>query len=159
MAKRKKQTKQTKAEIEAGKRNLANWKAENPAGGNLKHGAHSGTIRKRYSDKRTTEGQQLATVMQRLVEDLGGASEISAPQTLLLDNIRSKLIVLFQISKYVDGQASIINETGELLPCLGRNYTVYTESLRRDLEALFSIKRKRAPLSYDKALKAIEGGK
>lgn len=155
MAKRKK----TKRELEASKKNLAKWNAENPAHGNLKHGAHSGTIRKRYSDKRTTEGRQLATVMQRLVQDLGGAPEISAPQALLLDNIRSKLIVLFQISKYVDGQASIINETGELLPCLGRNYTVYTESLRRDLEALFSIKRKRAPLSYDKALKAIEGGK
>ena len=97
--------------------------------------------------------------MLDLVADLGGPSELTSAQKLLLESIRSKLIVVFQISKYVDRQESIINDAGELLPCLGRHYTTYAESLRRDLEALFSVKRRDAPPSYDKALRALQGGK
>jgi hypothetical protein len=151
--------KATKLGAAAGARNLANWKSENPQGGNYKYGGYSGHIRQRYSDRRTKEGKQLASIMEALIEDLGGAADITAAQRLLLENIRSKLIVLLQISKYVDLQENIINSKGELLPCLGRGYTTYSESLRRDLEALFSIKRKSTPLSYDKALKVLEGGK
>ena len=94
----KKGQKPTKAELEAGKKNLEEWKSENPGKSNLKHGAYSSQVRQRYSDKRTAEGRQLATVMQGLVQDLGGMSEINAAQALLLDNIRSKLIVLFHRS-------------------------------------------------------------
>jgi len=42
---------------------------------------------------------------------------------------------------------------------LARHYTTYAESLRRDLEALYSTGKRRKPMSYEKALKAIEGGK
>ncbi len=114
------------------------------------------TIRRKYEDRRTTEGRQLSAIMADLVADLGGAEVLTAPQRLLLENIRSKLIVLFQISKYISQQESIITATGELLPCLGRNYTTYSEALRRDLEALFGIKRRSGESSYGKALKALE---
>ena len=77
----------------------------------------------------------------------------------LLNNIRSKLIVLFQIGAFVDRQESIITEKGELLPCLARGYTTYAEALRRDLEALFAIKRKPSTPSYEKTLRALQGGK
>ncbi len=70
--------------------------------------------------------------------------------------LKPALIVLFQISKYISRQESIISPTGELLPCLGRNYTTYSEALRRDLEALFGLKRRSGNQSYDKALKALE---
>jgi hypothetical protein len=92
-----------------------------------------------------------------LVDDLGGSAELTSAQLLLIDNIRSKLIVLFQISKYVDEQECIINEKGELLPCLGKNYITFTEALRRALEALFTIRKKPAIQSYEKTLKAIGG--
>jgi hypothetical protein len=127
--------------------------------GALKHGAFSSHIRKRYSDKRTREGRQLESVIQGLIADLGGADNLSAAQLLLLDSLRSKIIVIFQISGFVDRQASIVTEKGELLPCLGRNFTSYCESVRRDLEALFAVGRRPARVSYEKALKAIEGGK
>ena len=39
--------------------------------GEVTHGAHSLTIRQRYSDLRTTEGKQFAGIMTGLVEDLG----------------------------------------------------------------------------------------
>lgn len=151
--------KQTKAEREAGAANLAKWKEENPSGGNLRHGAYSKHFRKRYTDKRTREGKQLEAVFQGLIEDLGGKTELTFAQLLILENIRSKLIVIFQISKHVDRQESIINKKGELLPCLGRNYTTYSESLRRDLETLFSIKRKPTLLSYENVMKKLNEGK
>lgn len=144
---------------EAGRKNLAKWKAENPAGGALKHGAHSKIIRQRYSDKRTREGRQLAAVIQGLVDDLGGHANITNTQRLLLENIKAKLIVLFQIGQYVDRQTTIVNPKGELLPCLNRNFTTYSEALRRDLEALSAMGKKSVPVSYEKALRALEGGK
>ena len=155
----KKKPKPTKAALEARKKNLLDWKADNPAGGSLKHGAHSDHIKRRYADGRTKEAKGLQAIIQGLVEDLGGQSDLTSAQQLILDNIRSKLIVLLQIGKYVERQDSIINKAGELLPCLGRNYTTYSESLRRDLEALFAVKRKKLTQSYQQALTAIEGGK
>ena len=159
----KKKHKQTKAELQAGAANLAQYnkkvaEGESPPGA-LKHGAFSKQIHRRYSDGRYKEAKRLNTVMNGLVEDLGGQSELTAAQSLLLNNIRSKLIVLFQIGAFVDEQETIINEKGELLPCLGRGYTTYAEALRRDLEALFAIKKKPAIQSYEKTLRALQGGK
>lgn len=156
MAKKKKATKKGKA----GKKNLKKWRDENPEEAktsSLKHGAYSSQVRQRYTDERTAEGKRLATVITGLINDLGGADSISAAQSLLLDSVRSKLIVLFQISNYVDRQENIFTDQGGLIPCLSKNYTTYAESLRRDLEVLYSVKRKPTLLSYDKALKVLEG--
>lgn len=147
----------TPQEVAAGEQNLKTWLQDHSSRGNLKHGAYSGAIRRKFEDKRTSPGRQLAAIMTDLIVDLGGAAVLTAPQRLLLENIRSKLIVLFQISKYISRQESIISPAGELLPCLGRNYTTYSEALRRDLEALFALKRKPASKSYDSVLKALEG--
>ena len=153
----KKGKKSTGKSAEAGQKNLKEWLDKHPERGAMTHGATSKNIRARYGDGRTSEAKRLNTVMQSLVDDLGGQGNVSAPQTLLLNNVRSKLIVLFQISQYVDTQESIINKGGELISCLGRNYTTYSESLRRDLEAIYSIKRRPgAMLSYEKAMKQLE---
>ena len=124
----------------AGAANLKRWKAVNPPGGNLRHGAFSKHIRKRYSDLRTTEGKALRAIIDELKADLG---KISAGQALILGQIRSKLVVLLQIGQYVDKQPSAITERGELLGCLGRGYTAYSEALRRDIEMLYNLARRR----------------
>lgn len=145
---------------EAGKRNLARWRTKNPdAIPSLRHGAYSQRVHARYRDGRYREAKQLRRIVQDLVADLGGAANVTAAQRLILGNIQSKLIVLLQISKYVEKQESVITRKGELLPCLGRGFTAYSEALRRDLEALFSMAKKPAPVSYEKALRALEGGK
>ena len=154
-----KKRKYNKIKAEAGARNLAKWWEDHPEGGNLRHGAYSKQVHRRYSDSRYREAKQLNKIMEALVADLGGQNELAAAQQLLLNNIRSKLIVLFQIGAFVDRQESIITEKGELLPCLARGYTTYAEALRRDLEALFAIKRKPSTPSYEKALRALQGGK
>ena len=133
--------KATKTEREAGARNLAMWKAENPekaAAINIKHGATSKVVRQRYSDKRTTEGRRLHSILQSLSETYG--PELTPAECLILDRMREKLIVLMQIGKYVDRRIDVLNEEGRLLPCLDRKvYLAYYESLRRDLEALNNL--------------------
>jgi hypothetical protein len=54
---------------------------------------------------------------------------------------------MLSIGTYIDEQTCIVDgKTGELPPCLGRSYITYTESARRDLEALAGLsKRKKAP--------------
>jgi hypothetical protein len=142
--------------IAAGEKNLLDYREKNPTPA-LKHGAYSHAIRRRYGDKRYREGKQLAEIMSALIEDLGGNDKITASQRLILDNIKAKVIVICQISKYVDRQPSIINEKGELLPCLGRNYTTYSEALRRDLEALTAMTSKKKASSYKDIMKELEG--
>jgi len=149
---------QTQAEIEAGRQNLLDWKQDHPEGGNLKHGAYSHAIRQRYGDKRYREGKQLARIMKGLREELGGNGNISMAAQLILDSIKSKIVVILQIGKYVDRQIEIIDpKTGELLPCLGRNFTVYAESLRRDLQALASMAGSKKASSYKDVMKELEG--
>lgn len=126
---------------------------------NLKHGAYAVQVRQRYSDARTTEGKQLAAVMDGLVSDLGGAGSLSAAQRLLLDNIRAKLIVLFQIGKFVDAQDRVVDTKGELLPCLSKSYLAFCESVRRDLEAIAGLGQKAGKPDLTKYISQAYGDK
>jgi hypothetical protein len=128
----------------AGAANLARWRATDPAGRapHLKHGVYSPTVRKRYSDLRTTEGQRLKAVIDTLVADLGGPENVNNAQQVILAALKSKLSVIYQISAWVDKQPSIINPEGHLLDVLGRNFLSFCESARRDLEVLFAINRR-----------------
>ena len=153
----KKDHKQTPAE--AGQANLEKWLEANPSRGNLKHGAHSVEVKAKYASKRFKEGRHMARIMKALVDDLGGHEAVTAAQQLLLDNIRSKLIVLLSIGKFIDCQELIISPSGELLPCLGRNYTAYSEALRRDLVVLKALGKGNPKIQpYEKILKALESG-
>jgi hypothetical protein len=100
------------------------------------HGAYTGHVRRRYSDKRFKEGKQLKSIMTSLVNDLGGQDSLTASQRLLLSTIESKLIVVLQIGKYIDQQPKLIKD-GQLLPVLGKNYLAYLNSLRLALDQLY----------------------
>lgn len=147
----------------AGLKNLMAWKASQPGGRGeprRTHGAKSLTIRKRYSDLRTVEGQRLKAVIDAITTDLGGPEGINAGQQVLLGGLQSKLIVIFQISDYLDKQSGIVNAAGELLPCMGKNFITYTESIRRDLEAIYGFKRnsKTKVPSLEELIAQREGG-
>jgi hypothetical protein len=90
---------------------------------------------------RTSEGKRLKVVLDSVVGDLGGPAELNAAQQVLLGSFRGKLIVLFQISDYLDKLQSIINKDGYILPVLGQTYLSYSESVRRDLETLYGLSR------------------
>ena len=57
--------------------------------------------------------------------------------------------------------ATIFKEGGELIPCLGRNYLSYSESLRRDIESLFAFVGRQAKRGPDltEYLRLAEGKK
>lgn len=125
---------------------------------NTKHGMYNRHIRKRYSDERTREGKRLKAVMQEIVADIGGKDKITVDQSLKLSNIRTKLIILFQIGKYIDEQDELILK-GDLLPVLRKSYLQYSESLERTLDSLYAtIKRDKTP-SLDDYISAKYGGK
>jgi hypothetical protein len=75
-------------------------------------------------------------VANRIIEDLGGHSNINGKQRILLDVLKSKLAVVLRISDYADRQKDIIKD-GELIPCLGRNYLAYTNGIRLTLQELY----------------------
>jgi hypothetical protein len=132
----KKGGKATKAEREAGARNLAKWKEKNPSGGNLKHGAYSREVRRRFRDKRTTEGRNLQKTISALIEDIGG-SELTPAQKQIICRIAKKLVILNPLGDYIEAQADrIIDEQGSPIPCLNVHLRCFA-SLLRDLDLLY----------------------
>lgn len=108
----------------------------------LVHGARSARFAERYSDLRTREGRQLQNIIDGLVTDLGGQDQITAGMQLILNQLKSKLIVVLQLSKYADTQPDLVRD-GELLGCLGKNFLAYNESIRRDVQALNDLAKNR----------------
>lgn len=141
MPKKKKKT--SKRSAKAGAENLKKWRSEDPKGEtpNLKHGAFCVHIRERYSDERTVEGRRLRSVIDSLSQDLGG--DLTPAQQTILAFLRSQLIVIWQITDYVDHQLSILDDTANLLPCLRQSLLSYEEAAARNLERLYGFNRRK----------------
>lgn len=107
-----------------------------------KHGAYSRRVTRMYKDKRTGPGRKLAMVMNQLIDDLGGASSLTQAQHLLLDLVRSKLIILMQLGAYLDKQTNIIDGQGKPLEVLNSLHLNYSKALRQDLETLCGLDRR-----------------
>lgn len=124
----------------------ANWendralvKAAKRPGHHVQHGAFSAHFRRRYSDGRTREGGRLKDLMARIVNDIRGGDGMTVEQELRLGTIRTSLIVLFQIGKYIDRQPELIVD-GDLLPVLRTSYLQYSKSLREQLDGLYATR-------------------
>jgi hypothetical protein len=109
--------------------------------------------RRRYSDRRTAEGKKLQAVQDSIVASVGGQEMLNAPQAILLASIASKLIIMWEISVYLDGGA-IVDGQGELSPCVSKGFCQYSNALRQDLVAFyglsrFQIRRERLPKIED----------
>jgi len=138
----------------AGAANLRRWqKTEGHGLQRMTHGAYSRTIRQKYSDGRTSEGKKLQGILTALEDDLGGAPNLSAGQQLIIAGMRGKVIVLLQMSDYLDRQQSVIDKDGELSGFLKREYLTYCDSVGRDIERLYKLsgngKRGNVPLIED----------
>jgi len=126
---------------EAGRANWARETALVVAGKkpahNIVHGGRSRHVRRRFTDKRTSEGQQLLAVMNQLTSDLGGEETLNAGQKLRLDTVRTLLISLMCIGKYVDKQPELIVD-GDLLPVLKDSFLKYSRALKDQLDSLYA---------------------
>jgi DNA-binding transcriptional ArsR family regulator len=111
--------------------------------------------RRRLLDGRSAEARRLKAVMSALVQELGGSAALTAAQQLIIGQLREKLVALSAISQHLDRQAALIGEDGLLVPALRRSHLAYSNSIRRDLEALHGLRdgKKRAPASLADYLK------
>ena len=124
-----------------GMETLRKWQAEHPEGNRLTHGRTSRHFRRKYSDGRTVQGKALKGALDALSDDLGG--DLGAGQLLILSRVREKLITLSCIGEWIDRQPSVLTDQGELLPVLKSSYLGYSESLRKDVEWLYSMASRR----------------
>jgi hypothetical protein len=123
-----------------------------------KHGVYGVHARKKYSDCRTREGKQLRDIVNGIVSDLGGKASLTTAQKLILNGIRSKLIVTQQISHFIDGQATgLVSAKGEIASILQTSFYQYSEGIRRDLETLYLMKRTTNHSDYERAVKNLGG--
>ncbi len=144
----KKGENQTPQEAEAGRQNLLAWKAYHPEGGNLKHGGYSQHIQAKYHDHRYKEAKELRGIIQRLTDDAGGDGNLSEGQRLMLGVIRSKFIVSKQISDFVTRQEGVVDQRGEILPCL-KSFCTFTEGMRRAIESFYALGSKKRSKALD----------
>lgn len=124
-----------------------------------KHGAYTVHLKKRFSDKRTTEGRKLKAALNGIIKDLGGKDKLNQAQKLILDAIKPKLVIIWQLTRYIDEHPSDIvdRETGDVIPVLRSTLSTFAESMRRDLEALYLMKRGLRHSDYEKAIKSMQG--
>jgi hypothetical protein len=122
------------------------WKQENPEAAklaNYQHGVYSQTIRNRYADKNTPEGKSLQAIMNGIEKDIG--KPFDARQSLLMSLIRSKVIIITQIGKYLESQESIVDyEKGSVPHVVDKTFFTASSSLRSALNELYISKNANA---------------
>jgi hypothetical protein len=136
----KKGEKSSKAEREAGRRNLMKWKQENPDLAwqtNLRHGVYSKNIKNRYSDPNTPEGKSLQAILQAIEKDIG--KPFDARQTILMGLIRSKLVIVMQVARYLESTSEIVDyDLGQVPPVVDKTFFTASNSLRNALNELYA---------------------
>jgi hypothetical protein len=149
--------------IQAGKENLRRWKEENPEAAklaNLRHGVYSETIRNRYSNPSTAEGKSLQAIMQAIEKDIG--KPFDARQSLLMSVIRSKIIVVMQVSKFLESTPDLINyEKGTVPAVVDRTFSAASTSLRSALKELYETgnEKNRNQKSYEELVAEMKKNK
>ena len=75
--------------------------------------------------------------MDRITADIRGSGQLSAGQELRLSTVRTLLISLISIGKYVDKQPNMIQD-GDLLPILRNSFVKFSTALRSELDGLYA---------------------
>lgn len=126
-------------QAEAGTENLRQYWRDNPSGPQLKHGARSRRVMRKWTDLRCREGKELAAILAEIEDDLG---PLSAGQKVILRNIGAKLAIVKQIASWAERQPSVVVE-GRLLPILGENFVTYTGAIERGIRAVYDLANKK----------------
>lgn len=139
-----------KRSAEAGAKNLAAYheSTDNERTQALTHGAYSSTIRQKYSDKRTSEGQRLHQVITAIEDVLGGPPELTPFQQVRIGILRSRLIRFFQFSDWIDKKMDILDGEGNPVACLAelhRTEEGITRILKELEDSLKGGARKKTP--------------
>lgn len=114
------------------------------------HGGHSLTKKYRENklDRRTSIGRYIFDMKKSIIEDIG---DPSPPQQIILELITQKILFIKAIADHCNEQGKqIVNEKGDLLPVLSKNYLAFSNSLVRDLRALFDLQAIKKESARDK---------
>jgi len=99
-----------------------------------RHGGYSYLVKGALPERRKYLTSYLAAARSEICRDYGGEGRMSASQIILLDRAIGKLGVCRLMEEHAREQG--ILSGGELIPCLRKSYLAFSNSLRRDLEAL-----------------------
>lgn len=84
----------------------------------------------------------LTNTREGLISDIGPTEDdLTAAQLILVDRAITKLGIVRCMEAYA-AEKGVMSEDGLLLPCLGKHYLTYCNSIRLDLQALGIDKRK-----------------
>ena len=118
------------------------------------HGANSQYMRNRYADKRTPEGQALLAIVGAIEKDIG--KPFDARQSLLMSLIRSKVIVIMCIGKYLESVEEIVDYTqGTVAHVVDKTFFYASASLRSALKELYDGNKNKgkAKQTYEEIVK------
>lgn len=108
----------------------------------LTHHQGAEFVMNRYNDNRYPEAKALRAVLKGIVSDLGGS--LDTRQGILLNMIRSKIVVIMQINKYLETVETMIdNEKGSAKPVIDRTFPVYSKEISRLLKELYEGAKKK----------------
>ncbi|HIC90655.1 MAG TPA: hypothetical protein EYP21_01045 [Syntrophaceae bacterium] len=107
----------------------------------IKHGVYKlmKRLKRGELDGRSTPAKFLQEIRQLILDDLGGPSNLTNRQYILLDTILLPQLLFYRtMAEYAMTQGNkIIDEEGNLIGCLGHNFLAYGENIRRNLERLY----------------------
>jgi hypothetical protein len=85
----------------------------------------------------TELGQIIKIQRENLIRDIvGDESNLTESMNIILSRICEKNYILGKIGEYIFRQDSIIDEKGDLAPCISNTYVNFSNSIRSDLDAL-----------------------
>lgn len=114
-------------------------------------------ILNRYNDKRYPEARALEAVLKGIIADIG--TELDTRQGILLNLLRSKLIIVMQVNKYLETCETLIDhEKGQAKMVLDRTFPVYSKEINRILNELYASTKKQNKgfKSYEDLVKELE---
>lgn len=101
-----------------------------------KHGGYALLAGNAPLERRQHIIDYLTDVRDGLVSNLGPIQEdLTAAQLILIDRVISKLGVVRMMESHAL-EKGVMQADGLLLPCLGKHYLTYCNSIRMDLQAL-----------------------
>jgi len=103
-------------------------------------GPRSRYVKRRFTDLRSREAKELARIIRELEHDLGPPN---AGQRVILENVKVKLAIVRSIASWVEHQASVVQQDGQLLPILATNFIAYTNAIRLGIVALYDLSAKK----------------
>ena len=105
------------------------------------HGGYSFLTTGRLPKHRREVERHLTAAREGLIRDTAGTERrLSMAQAILIDRVISKLGVLRCMEEHVR-ETGVMTKEGEPVPCLGRYYLAWANSIRCDLQALGVDKR------------------